>query len=66
MVSISSVEAIEQNLEISINTEGDLLACRYDYPVEIMGMISFDRKWHIHNLESLSTEELVDLQSMMS
>lgn len=44
-VSISSVEAIDQNLEIIINAEGDLLAYRYDYTKEIMGIVAGDRKW---------------------
>lgn len=64
-VSISSVEAIDRNLEIIINAEGDLLAYRYDYPMEIMRMVSGDKKWHLYNPESLSAEELVDLKSMM-
>lgn len=64
-VSISSVEAIDQNLEIIVNVEGDLLAYRYDYPIEIMGMVSGDRKWHICNPESLSVDDLSDLQNMI-
>ena len=64
-VYISSVEAIDQNLEIIINIEGDLLEYRYDYPIEIMGMINLDRKWQLHNPESLSKDELFELQSMM-
>ena len=64
-VGISSIEAIDQNLEIIINTEGDLLAYRYDYPIEIMGMMSGDRKWHLLNPESLSADELLDIQSMI-
>jgi hypothetical protein len=48
MVIISSLEAIDQNLEIIINTEGVLLAYRYDYPPEIMGMVSGDKKWHLY------------------
>ena len=50
---------------IIINAEGNLLAYRYDYPIEIMRMVSGDKKWHLYNPESLSAEELVDLKSMM-
>jgi len=64
-VSISSVEAIDQNLDIIINAVGDLIAYRYDYPIEIKGLMSGDSKWHLHNPESLSEDELSDLQSMM-
>ena len=64
-VSISSVEAIDQNLEIIVNAEGDLLAYRYDYPIEIMCLMSDNSKWHIYNPESLSSDELLDLQSMI-
>jgi hypothetical protein len=64
-VRISSVEAIDQNLEIIINSEGDLLAYRYDYPIEIMGMTADGSKWHLYNQESLSANELLELRSMI-
>jgi hypothetical protein len=64
-VSISSVEAIDRNLEIIVNVEGDLLAYRYDYPIEIMGLMAGNGKWHIYNQESIFAEELLDLQSMI-
>jgi hypothetical protein len=64
-VSISSLEAVDQNLEIIINTQGVLLAYRHNHPVEIMEMVSGDGKWHLYNADSLSAEVLVDLHSMM-
>lgn len=65
MVSISSLEAIDQNLEIIINTEGVLLAYRYDHPIEIMKIVSGDGRWHLYNADSLSEEVLSDLQNMV-
>jgi hypothetical protein len=64
-IRISSVEAIDHNLEIIVNAEGDLLAYRYDYPLEIMGLVFGDGNWHIVNQQSLSVDELLDLQSMI-
>jgi len=64
-VSISSVEAIDQNLEIIVNVEGDLLAYRYDYPIEIMGLMAGNGKWHLYDTDSLSAGELLELQSML-
>ena len=65
MVSISSLEAIDQYLEIIINTECVLLAYRYDHPEEIKSMVSGVGRWHLYNADSLSAEELSDLQNMM-
>jgi hypothetical protein len=64
-VSISSLEAIDQNLEIIMNTEGDLLAYRYDHPIEIIGMVSGDGKWHLYNPEHILENERFELQSMI-
>ena len=64
-VSISSLEAVDQNLEIIINTQGVLLAYRHNHPVEIMEMVSGDGKWHLYNADSLSAEVLSYLQDMV-
>lgn len=50
-VSLSSIKAIDQNLEIIVNNAGDLLAYRYDYPIEMSGMVSDDGEWHACNPE---------------
>lgn len=61
-VSLSSVEAIDRNLEIIVNSEGDLLAYRYAHPIEMIGLVSGDGKWHLINKEYLSKDEVLDLK----
>jgi hypothetical protein len=61
-VRISSIEAIDQNLEIIVNDEGDLLAYRYDHPIEMSGMVVGDGEWHVYNSEGLSNNDRIYLQ----
>jgi len=63
-VSISSIEAIDQNLEIIVNDEGDLMAYRYDYPIEMCGMVIGDGEWHLYNPEGLSNNDIICLQKI--
>jgi len=48
-VSISTIMAIDMNLEIIVNDDGDLLAYRYDYPETMAGMVKNEGQWQIHN-----------------
>jgi hypothetical protein len=63
-VSISSIEAIDQNLEIIVNDEGDLLAYRYDYPIEFSGMTLGEGEWHFNNPKGLSNNDIIYLQKI--
>jgi hypothetical protein len=63
-VSISSIEAIDQNLEIIVNDEGDLLAYQYDHPIEMSGMVIGDGEWHLYNSEGLSNNAIIYLQNI--
>lgn len=53
-VSIPSIKAIDQNLEILVTDEGDFLAYRYDCPIEMAGLALGDGKWHIYHPKRLS------------
>lgn len=63
-VKISSIKAIDQNLEIIVNDEGDLLSYRYDYPIDMDGMVTGDGDWHINNPKGLSNFDIIYLQKI--
>jgi hypothetical protein len=44
-VKLSTVMALDTNLEILVDETGELLAYRYDCPIELYGMVKGDGKW---------------------
>jgi hypothetical protein len=54
---LSTVMAIDQNLEIIVNDEGDLLAYRYKHPEDMKGMVWGDEEWRINNEKHISSTE---------
>lgn len=47
-----TVETIDQNLEIIVNVDGNLLEYHYEYPIDILGLLSGDKKCHLYNPDS--------------
>jgi hypothetical protein len=64
-VRLSSVEAIDRNLEIIVNSEGKLLAYRYDHPIEMTDFTTHSGEWNRYNPGNLSTEELMELNALI-
>ena len=62
MTRLSSIKAIDLNLEIIIEEEGKLLAYRYDQPEEMLGMEVKNGLWHMHEGDSLEVEVKEDVQ----
>jgi len=44
---LSTIKAIDLNLEIIIDSEGELLAYRYDHPEKMKWMVINDGQWKI-------------------
>jgi hypothetical protein len=55
---LSTVMAIDQNLEIIVNDEGDLLALKYDYPDNMKGMVIGEGQWCYPNQKIILESEV--------
>ena len=58
-VRLSSVMAIDLNLEILINKDGILMAFRHDCPKDMKGMIKDEGKWRYLHGKNLSCSNLL-------
>ena len=47
-VRLEAVMAIDLNLEVIVDDEGDLLAFRYEYPEDMAWMVKNDRQWQYY------------------
>jgi len=63
---LSSIMAIDLNLEIVIDEEQNLLAFRYDLPDEMQCLVSNRGKWQYINDNKLSPLQITKLQRIIN
>ena len=62
---LSSIMAIDLNLEIVVDDKSKLLAYRYDLPADISWMVLKAGRWQIVNEDSLCPELLVEVRKVI-
>ena len=62
---LSTIMAIDMNLEIIIDNEGKLLAYRYDLPDDMRWMVINSDRWQIIDKDNLSLEVLDEVKSVI-
>ena len=53
-VKLETVMAIDLNLEVIVDAEGELLSFRYEYPEDMAWMVKNDRQWQYFEKHSLN------------
>ncbi len=62
---LSTIMAIDMNLEIVVDNEGKLLAYRYDLPDDMRWMVINSDRWYIFNEELMSPFIFYELQRLI-
>ncbi len=62
---LSSIKAIDLNLEIIIDNNLTMLAFRHDYPDDLMPMVINAGFWQIFEEEEIGSEVLVEVKNLI-
>ena len=63
---LSSVMAIDLNLEIIVDDAGELLAYRYDHPDDMQGLVLNEGQWRYNHEADLTPSKELELQQFFT